>query len=240
MRARAGSPELPGGARPGVPSAASGHAQWLRRRPRLAQLEARGGEAGGADARAAAEGTGGRRRGGDAGGGAVVAVRPQGARGAAAAAPPLGSVSGAGVRGGRAAGAGSHAPPAVGRAEPAPPRRHGPPPRASAGTRRGNPRASSRPSLRDPPVLRRPLPPPYSPPPALAAATASAFRYGNGATIPPSARGARSPRYADLTGERGGLREHPETGGRHAPLPQRLRAPLASGGRAHVREGQSG
>lgn len=141
---------LAGAARPGDPSAASGHAQW-RRRPRIAQSEARGGEAGGADARAAAEGTGGRRRGGDAGGGAAVAVRPQGARGAAAAAaPPLGSVSGAGVRGGRAAGAGSRAPPAVGRAAPAPPRRHGPPPRASAGTRRGNPRASSRPSLSDP------------------------------------------------------------------------------------------
>lgn len=43
------------------------------------------------------------------------------------------------------------------RAAPAPPRRHGPPPRASAGTRRGNPRASSRPSLSDPPVLRRPV-----------------------------------------------------------------------------------
>ena len=49
----------------------------------------------------------------------------------------------------------------LGRAEPAPSRRHGPPPRATEGTSRRNPRASSRPSLSDPRVLRRPLPPPY-------------------------------------------------------------------------------
>lgn len=49
----------------------------------------------------------------------------------------------------------------LGRGAPAPPRRHGPPPRATAGTSRRNPRASSRPSLSDPRVLRSPLPPPY-------------------------------------------------------------------------------
>ncbi|KAK1330177.1 hypothetical protein QTO34_010363 [Cnephaeus nilssonii] len=35
------------------------------------------------------------------------------------------------------------------------------------------------------------------------------FGYGNGVTIPASARGARAPRYADPTGQRDGLREHP-------------------------------
>lgn len=90
----------------------------------------------------------------------------------------------------------------LGRGAPASPRRHGPPPGASAGTSRGNPRASSRPSLSDPRVLRRPLPCPIFFP-ALAAATASALRYGNRATIPPPGRGAGSPRNADPTGDRG-------------------------------------
>lgn len=166
-----------------------------------------------------------------------------GARGAAAAAPRLGSVSRAAP--GLAAAAAEQQEPGVAlrreldRAAPAPPRRHGPPPRASAGTRRGNPRASSRPSLSDPPVLRRPVPP-LCFFPALAGANASPLRYGSGATIPHPARGARPPRNADPTSERGRLREHPKAGGRQAPLPQRLRAPLASGGWAHVREGQSG
>lgn len=93
--------------------------------------------------------------------------RPRGARGAAAAAAALGlgSVSRA-APGSAAAAAGRREPRAaphgeLGRGAPAPPRRHGPPPRATAGTSRRNPRASSRPSLSDPRVLRRPLPPPY-------------------------------------------------------------------------------
>lgn len=195
--------------------------------------------------RAAAEGTGGRREGAGAQEvGPPSPSGPQGARGAVAAAPPLGSVS-------RAAPA-TVAVPAeqresgaplrreLGRGAPAPPRRHGPPSRASTGTSRGNPRASSRPSLSDPRVLRFPLPPSYFfPAPAAATASASALRYGNGTAIPPPTRGARPPRNAEPTGERSPPRGHPEAGRRQALLPQRLRAPLASGGRAHVREGQS-
>lgn len=94
--------------------------------------------------------------------------RPRGARGAAAAAAAalvLGSVSRA-APGSAAAAAEKRKPRAaasgkLGRGAPAPPRRHGPPPRATAGTSRRNPRASSRPSLSDPRVLRSPLPPPY-------------------------------------------------------------------------------
>lgn len=222
--------------------AASGHAQW-RQRPLVAQSEAcgGGGGAGGADARAAAKGTGGRREGAGAREvGPPSPSRPLGARGAAAAAHPLGSVSGAAP--GPAAELreqGAALCPELGRGAPAPLRRHGPPHRATAATSRRNPRASSRPRLSDP---RFSAPPPsalFTPLLSLPL-TASALRYGNGATIPSPARGSRPPRNADPSGERGRPRGYPEAGWRQAPLPQRLRAPLASGGWAHVREGQSG
>lgn len=113
--------------------------------------------------RAAAEGTGGRREGAGAQEvGPPSPSGPQGAWGAAAAAPRPGSVSKA-APGTVAAAAeqresGAALRRELGRGVPAPPRRHGPPSRASAGTSRGNPRASSRPSLSDPRVLRRPPP----------------------------------------------------------------------------------
>lgn len=194
--------------------------------------------------RAAAEGTGGRREGAGAREvGPPSPSGPLGARGAAATSPRLGSVSRAAAVTVAAAAeqreSGAPLRRELGRGAPAPPRRHGPPSRASTGTSRGNPRASSRPSLSDPRVLRLPLPPPYFFP-ALAAATASALCYGNGAAIPPPTRGSWPPRNADPTRERAPPRGHPEAGRRQAPLPQWLRAPLASGGRAHVRKGQSG
>lgn len=196
--------------------------------------------------RAAAEGTGGRREGAGAREvGPPSPSGPQGALGAAAASLRLGSVSGAAVAAVAAAAeqreSGAALCRELGRGTPAPPRRHGPPSRASTGTSRGNPRASSRPSLSDPRVLRLPLPPRYFFFfPALAAATASALRYGNGAAIPSPTRGSWPPRNTDPTRERAPSRGLPETDRRQAPLPQRLRAPLSSGGRAHVRKGQSG
>lgn len=88
---------------------------------------------------------------------------PQGTRGAAAAAAArrLGSVCRAAPGPVAAVAEQRKLCRELGRGAPAPPRRHGLPPRASAGTSRGNPRASSRPSLNDPQVLRRPFPPPY-------------------------------------------------------------------------------
>lgn len=165
--------------------AASGHAQW-RQRPLVAQSEAcgGGGGAGGADARAAAKGTGGRREGAGAREvGPPSPSRPLGARGAAAAAHPLGSVSGAAP--GPAAELreqGAALCPELGRGAPAPLRRHGPPHRATAATSRRNPRASSRPRLSDP---RFSAPPPsalFTPLLSLPL-TASALRM---ATEPPS------------------------------------------------------
>jgi hypothetical protein len=168
---------------------------------------------------------------------------PSGLRGAwgqAAAAAPLGSVSWA-APGRAAAAAGERELTVVqGRA------------RASAAAWAPLP-ALSRHQPREPPGLlaAKPEGPPGSPAPPPSALFFFFLAFAGGrhpwcsplwqrSPHPPPGGGARSARNADPAGERCCPRGRPAAGGWQAAFAQWLRAPVASGGRAQVREGQSG